>query len=333
MLYITTRSKRDAFTAYRTLKTDRAPDGGLFLPMQFPRLSEKEVQSMIDVSFEETIANVMNLFFSAGLTQWDVGFCIGRNTMRLSEIHTKVYFSELWHNPGSAYDYVVNGLYYRVLGNKSDVRPSEWFRIVAKIAIVFGIYGALCREKKISFGDAFDLSVPADDLSYPIAILYAAEMGLPVGHLLCNCVENQGIWSIIHRGELSLIDDCDGWTAGLERLLLLRTGGECMERLLSNQRLFQLSPEETDRLKSNLSCVVSGGNRSRQAITSVFKHSGEILTPESALCVAGLGDYRAITGEKRYTLVIEENSPVMYTKEIRMATGLSEKQIEEALKE
>ena len=52
MLYITTRGDRDAFTAHRTLCTDRAPDHGCFIPMRFPKFSEKEINDIsLDLSF------------------------------------------------------------------------------------------------------------------------------------------------------------------------------------------------------------------------------------------------------------------------------------------
>ena len=104
MLYITTRSERDAFTPHRTLCTDRAPDGGLFIPMRFPKLTKGEIQSILQNTFEETVANIINLFFRVNITQWDVGFDIGRNTARISELNSKIYFAELWHNPGNGFD-------------------------------------------------------------------------------------------------------------------------------------------------------------------------------------------------------------------------------------
>lgn len=328
MLYITTRSSKDAFTAHRTLVTNRAPDGGLFIPMRFPQFSTEEVRALITDSFESTVAQIINIFFRTELTQWDVGFCVGRNTLRIINANSRIYFSELWHNPGNGINYIILGLYHRIYGEETKLEPTEWFRLVVKIAVFFGIYGELCRRKIVEFGDSFDFSVPADDFSYPMAALYASKMGLPMGGLICNCVKSQSLWGLIHRGELAGTDLNDDIEAGIERLIHLRLGKE-----IPGDQILSFDNDEINKMKTGLFCVVSGPDRAVQVITSTFRSSEKILSPDSALCIAGLGDYRAKTGESRYTLVIEENSPVLYPTEINRATGLSARKIGDYLKE
>lgn len=332
MLYITTRGSSDAFTAHRTLMTGRAPDGGLFIPMRFPCFSVDEIHNMVVDSFEATVANVFNLFFRTGLTQWDVGFCIGRNTMRIVDMNPKIYFTELWHNPGNGIDYINLGLFRRVFGEETEQEPTEWFQIVVKVAIIFGIYGELCRQKTIKFGDRFDLSVPADDFSYPMAAVYASKMGLPLGKVICNCFKSHSLWNLLHRGELVYADMNDDLAARIERLILFRLDGESAS-VLQNERVRYFDTEEHGKLKAGLFCVVSGSERAVQAITSTFRNTEKLVTPDAALCIAGLGDYRAKTGESRFTLVIEENSPALYPAEVERATGISARKIGDYLKE
>ena len=332
MLYITTRGNTDAFTAHRTLVTDRAPDGGLFIPMRYPQLSEDELRTMVAESFEATVANVVNIFFRTDLTQWDVGFCFGRNTMRITGLTPKIIFSELWHNPGSGIDYILCGLLRRIYGEEDPGEPSEWFRLVVKIAIILGIYGELCRQEIINFGECFDFSVPADDFSYPMAILYSSALGLPVGDVVCNCVKSGAVWNLLHRGELVAADMDDSLKASAERLLLHRLG-EGSTALLEKDRVHHFESDIHAQLREGLICFVYGTERALQTMTGAFRNTGKLLTPDAALCIAGLGDYRAKLGESKFTLIIEENSPALYPVECENATGLPARKIGDYLKE
>ena len=46
VLYVTTRSKHDAYTAARTMNLDRGPDGGLFIPFRLPQFSLEQIAEL-----------------------------------------------------------------------------------------------------------------------------------------------------------------------------------------------------------------------------------------------------------------------------------------------
>ena len=89
MLYITTRDKNESYTSYRALHEGFAPNGGLLLPMRFPEFSPEEIRGMKQNSFCENIAGILNLFFSTGLSGWDVEFAIGRKPAGVAVIGRK----------------------------------------------------------------------------------------------------------------------------------------------------------------------------------------------------------------------------------------------------
>ena len=64
MLYVTTRSDTDHYTANRALMDMRAPDGGLYLPMQIPCWSPEQTQDMKNHTFFENFAQILHCFFS-----------------------------------------------------------------------------------------------------------------------------------------------------------------------------------------------------------------------------------------------------------------------------
>jgi len=332
MLYVTTRGVRDAFTAHRTLCTDKAPDNGCFIPMQFPQFSDKEIRSFTEQPFEETVAHILNVFFSVGLTKWDVGLCVGRNTARISEKGTRIYFAELWHNPGNCFKYLVDELFLRIFGKKTVTKPSEWFCLAVKISVLFGLYGELCQSSLLTCGNPIDLSLPADDFSYPMAALYARNAGLPIGNIVCNCAQTREVWNLIHRGVFNTSGMSENLKAGLERFIQHRVRPEGVTELQENQS-FEAQPEERVRLCNDLFCVVSGVDRILSTLNSFYSRTAQVITPDAALCIAGLGDYRAKTGESRYTLILEEDSPVLFGELIEKATGISGKKLGEYLRE
>ena len=332
MLYVTTRGDRDAFTAHRTLCTDAAPDGGFFIPMHFPQFTESECKLILERSFEEIVSKILNIFFSARLTKWDVGLCLGRNTARVLETSPKILLAELWHNPGDSFGCVIDGLFQRVFGSNTDIAPSEWFKVAVKIAVLFGLYGELCRQSFLSYGDSIDLSVPADDFSYSIAALYVQEAGLPIGDIICNCTETQEVWNLIHRGTINVIGLPNSLKAGIERLVLLRLNSEAVDRLLT-KRSFTAGVEEAEKLKRGLFCVISGTARVSNALNSIYSTTGLIVSPTTALCVVGLRDYRAKMRGSKLTLILEEDSPALFADQIENATGISKKKLLTDLRE
>ena len=73
-----------------------------------------------------------------------------------------------------------------------------------------------------------DIAVPSGNLSQLMAAWYARKMGLPVGTIVCCCNENNGLWKLLHKGELRTdllaqhthTPDCDETVpADLERLI------------------------------------------------------------------------------------------------------------------
>ena len=72
MLYVTTRSNQDAFTAHRALTESRGPDGGLYLPFHQPVFSGDDICALAGKPFNACVAEVLNRLFNRKLTTWDV---------------------------------------------------------------------------------------------------------------------------------------------------------------------------------------------------------------------------------------------------------------------
>ena len=60
MLYVTTRDKNDAVTAYRTLSGSKSSDGGLYIPFQSIKFSHEQILELKDKSFGKCVAEILN---------------------------------------------------------------------------------------------------------------------------------------------------------------------------------------------------------------------------------------------------------------------------------
>lgn len=334
MLYVSTRNRADAYTAYRALHENLAPDGGRFVPFQLTAFSNEEIEGLKEKSFGETVAYILNLFFSARLNSWDVDFCIGRNPLKLVSLGRRTIVGEIWRNPDSAYAYIEKSLYHKMSG--AMAKPTDWARIAIRIAVLFGLYGELA-----SLGiDSFDIALAARDFSMPMAAWYAGQMGLPVGTIICSCNENGAPWDLIHKGEFNTgatviktdFPELDvAHPAGLERLIFAVLGESGVANYLdisAKNGIYHL--EDTDAqsvLNQKLYTCVVGAQRIDSVIRSVYRTNAYAMAPYTAFAYGALQDYRAGTGENRTTLLLAENSPILFAQRIANAVGVPEKEL------
>lgn len=339
MLYATTRSKTDSYTAHRALAENKAPDGGFFLPFRMPVLEPVQLRKLKEQSFSETVAQILNLFFSSGITAWDVDCCIGKSAARIISMPHRVHLAKLWNNPQGDYAYICGRLYEKLYGKTPETGVTDWAGIAIRIAVLFGI-GSLLQKMDIA---SFDVAVNTGDFSAPIAVWYARKMGLSVGTIICACNENSAAWDFLHRGELNT-----GMTTvhtatpeldisnppGLERLIFATLGFDETQKYLtavSKGRLYQIRPDMTQCINKGVFVSVIGNDRIDSVISSVYRSNNCILDPYTAVSYGSLQDYRAKTGESCPTILFWDKNPVHYLAAVQNATGLSKGEIEKKI--
>ena len=334
MQYITTRSERNVFDEHNSLCADTAPDGGFFIPADFPKFSREDIIALQKNTTGEIIADILNKFFSVQLTGWDIDLLIGRNTARLASVGGKMHVAEMWHNPSGTLGSTIESLYKCVAGDDALASSTQWFAIAANIAILFALYSNLARCGVCSAGAKIDISVNAEDMTFPLVACYAREMGLPIGTVLISSSESV-IWDLVHRGETNVSGTSQPVIAGLERLVQHKLGFAAVSDYLSsitNKRTYFVDEELVSHLGKGLFCVVAGKNRYQQIIASFALSNHYILEPSSAYCVNALQDYRAKTGVNNHTLILSTVTPLKYIGEITAATRLAEQSILQLVK-
>ncbi len=337
MLYLTTRSSRDAYTAQRALRESRGPDGGMYLPFRGPSFAPEDWKKLAAMPFGQRVAEILNRLFQMRLTCWDVDVCIGRNPVKIEPLGHRTLVAELWHNPGLSYDYLARELAEQLLG-QPDYR-SGWLSIALRIAMLFGIYGQLPGDSL----EPVDISVISGDFAAPISAYYARAWGLPIGNIVCCCNENSGLWELLRHGQLrtdtasvpTILPEADvAVPENLERLVYEAGGTDEVERYLAScRRGGTYAPSETVLAKMNrgLSVSVVSSSRIGQTISSVYRTHRYVLSPGSALSYAGLMDYRAKAGQARNALILAEKSPALDAERTAAALNISRQELNELL--
>ncbi len=306
MLYLSTRNKTDSFTSYRALHCETAPDGGLFVPFRLRAFGDEKVREMLNMSFSEAVAEILNYFFSAQLSGWDVEFCIGRNPVKIESAGYKTDVAELWHNHAGMYSLIKETLYGRLSG--SSKLPAGWASIAIDIAILFGVFTLIPKAGEM------DLALREADSSAICAAWYARKMGLPIGKILTVCNENSPIWDFIFHGELNTgsAKTQSSSQAVYERLIYDVYGKEESDAYLAcvdAGKVYRISEEVLSELNGGLYAAAVGANRADSVKSSVKRSSGYNISRDAAICFGGLQDYRANTGESKNTLLLSTVKP------------------------
>jgi len=310
LLYASTRDDRDAFTSARALGADFAPDGGLFVPFRLPVFSPKEIRGILELSFGDAVAEVINQFFSCRFSGWDVDFAVGRQPAKLYRMNHRLILAELWHNPGEAYAYIEEKLFERLRTGEDRRMPTEWASVAVRVSILFGIFALMQKENNGAMPPQVDVALSADDFSLPMAAWYGRKMGLPIGTIACGCNVGSGLWDLLNRGEL--VASANAAAPGYERLIREVFGAaECRRYVscLDRGRVYSLGDEERSELSRGVYAAVVGKDRIRSLIHAVNKSTGYRLEKDTALAYGALQDYRAGTGEGRSSLILVDRKP------------------------
>ena len=268
MIYLTTRTQNETYTATRALSEDRSPDGGFYVPMNLPRFTPEQIQLLGEKSFSQNVADVVNLFFATKLDGWAIEFAIGRYPVKIHSIGSRETVAETWHNPLWKFERLARGI-EKAIRQSDDVCQitSDWVMIASRIAVLFGIWGEMIRTGQIGCNETMDVAVPNGNFSGPMAVWYAKQMGLPVGTVLCCCNDNNGTWKLLHKGQIRTdkpvvkteTPDCDVQTpADLERLIFANLGANTaceFAKCCKDGGTFYLEPEEQQILRDCMSAV------------------------------------------------------------------------------
>lgn len=306
MLYVTTREKNDAYTANRTIISNFGPDGGVYLPFRMPSFTKEQLSVMADNSFGQNVADMLNLFFSSGLTAWDVDSAIGKNPVKLVSVGNKIQCSQLWQNLDGSYEKLEKTLADMICTKAGEEgKVTSWLRIAIRISMLFATFAQLNSEEDIN------VSVSADDFAVPMAVWYGRSMGLPIGRIICGCSASSAIWDLLHLGEMKL-EKGHKLFWDVERLVYATLGlaeAKRFAEVAGQGGSYKLLETDANILSAGMFAAVVSRERVESVIPSVYNTSSYTLSRDSAIGYAALMDYRAKTGFNRAALLLEDAAP------------------------
>lgn len=343
MLYATTRSKVETYTAQRALKEERSPDGGLYLPAQIPVFTRDEIAGLLRQPSGAIMAEIINRFFGTRLSQLDVEFSMGKRFFGLTRINHRITISELWRNAEDGIEGLADRITAMASAEMGVFETGLWTRIVARIALLFASFGELTRDGSLSDGERMDVAVLCGTFEGPFAVWMAGQMGLPLGTIIVCCNENSAIWDLFNRGQMKLSDKtvstdtpkCDiAVPHALELLIRSKLEWDDVEEFVSAWKrggTYFLNPEEHRHFREGFYVSVVGSKRMKSAIPNLYRTNGYVLDPYGALVHAGLMDFRSRPGQRRAALLLSEYSPLASEQTILKALALSSAELRDAL--
>lgn len=308
MLYLTTREKFDAFTPSRTLSSDTASDGGMYVPYRMPVLEKAQLAELMNQSFGQVTAFLLNRFFGGNLSGWDVDSSVGKRPVKVAVVGNRIYAAQLWQNLDGSYAQLEKTLAGKIPGYQGI--NTSWLRIAIRICVLFGVFAEMNKDGLIT-AEKLDVAVSADDFAVPMAVWYARQMGLPIGMILCSCQEKSGVWELLHLGEMKTDTD-PALLHEVERLIFGTLGMEEARQfvqVVNRQGTYKLLPVDAEALRSGMFCSVIGSQRAQEVIPSVFRTNAYSLSSDAAAPYAALMDYRAKIGINQDSLLLEDSKP------------------------
>lgn len=333
MLYKSTRNKLDSFTAHRALHEEIAADGGMYVPFRLVTVDSQQLLKWKNQPAGEVIAHILNGFFGLSLTAWDVECAIGRTPFRTVGMNRRMIVAECWRNLGGSWEHMVTALYTCIGGKVAKFHG--WTRIAIEIAMLFGVF----TQMEVPADCTFDLCAAGGDFATVAAALYAKDMGLPVGKILCVCNENSSFWDLLQRGEYNTAAAVTKTTLPqldiarpryLEYLLHRAFGVEIVEQYLKvceKGGVFYLEEESRLLFTNELLATVSSSNRVDSVISSLYRTNGYIADPVTAFTYGGLQDYRASSGISNHTLLLSKESPAGFADRAARIMGLTKDEL------
>lgn len=311
MLYITTRSGREAFTPAWPLKSARASDGGMFLP--FGGFHPEEF-AQAGEDFAQVAAAVLGRFFRKELDPEQIEEAVGACPVRLSPLGHRILVAELWHNPAGEYRFLESRL-LELLGAERKTR-SGWPGMAVRVAVLLFILGML-KDQGL---EQPDISGVSGDFGWIAAARYVRNRG--VRNIVCVCNENQSLWELVTHGQLRTdtvalstgVPEADQAVPDQLERLVQECGGEREVAAFLEAKIrggvYCPAPETLEKMGRGMEVSVVSSRRVEDIIRGVWRTNGYEMAPATALAYGGLLDYRAKTGMFGPAVVLAEKKGV-----------------------
>ena len=209
----------------------------------------------------------------------------------------------------------------------SAVNSINWARIVAQIVYYFAAGTALgAPDRPVSF------AVPTGNFGNVYAGHIARQMGLPIERLVIGTNRNDILYRFVETGEMriagvepSLSPSMDiQVSSNFERLLyeVIGRDGARLARIMAEFRatgVLNCGEEAWRRVRGQIAAHRVDDDGTRAAIAQIYRETGELLDPHSAIAVAAMRAVGGTPGIPRIALACAH--PAKFPDTVEQATG------------
>lgn len=217
----------------------------------------------------------------------------------------------------------------------SSANSINWGRLVPQIAYYVSGYCDLCSRGAIKQGEPINVCVPTGNFGNILAAWFAKRIGLPIKTFICASNSNNVLSDFISTGVydrkrpfyLTSSPSMDILiSSNLERLISLlgADDGEIRGYMASlrGEGKYELRGELFEKLRGEFDCGFCGDDRAAMKIYSLYKSSGYIADPHTAVALEVYDAYRERTGDNTPVLLASTASPFKFPQSVLAALGL-----------
>ena len=218
----------------------------------------------------------------------------------------------------------------------SSANSINWGRVLPQIVYYMSAYCDLLKAGKIAQGAPINICVPSGNFGNILAAYFAAEMGMPVGRLICASNHNNVLTDFIRTGVYdknrafynTMSPSMDILvSSNLERLLYLLTGRDSSQvrdymQQLADAGRYEVSGEVKDKLQSRFSAYFCDDRETQKVIGRIHKKYGYLIDPHTAVGFSALEQYRAETGDAAPAVVASTASPFKFCDSVLGGLGV-----------
>ena len=218
----------------------------------------------------------------------------------------------------------------------SSANSINWGRVLPQIVYYMSAYCDLLKAGKIAQGAPINICVPSGNFGNILAAYFAAEMGMPVGRLICASNHNNVLTDFIRTGVYdknrtfynTMSPSMDILvSSNLERLLYLLTGRDSDQvkgymRQLADAGRYEVSEQVKDKLQSRFSAYFCDDRETQKVIGRIHEKYGYLIDPHTAVGFSALEQYRAETGDAAPAVVASTASPFKFCDSVLGGLGV-----------
>ena len=212
----------------------------------------------------------------------------------------------------------------------SSANSINWGRLVPQIVYYVSAYCDMVQSGAVALGDKVNVCVPTGNFGNILAAYYAAEMGVPLGKLICASNINNVLADFLHTGvydrrrELHLTSSPSMdilISSNLERLLYDFSGRDdklidALMQELMTKGYYAVPAAIKEKMDERFWGGFVDEATVAATIRETYQTKGYLMDTHTAVGMAVYGQYAAQTGDTTKTIIASTANPYKFSESI-----------------